>query len=645
MFSNFKPVATPSPGVHQQHHHTLQQDLLFGNGSQNNVVKEGPPTIMNQSSSMLMASNEPTREPQQQQQRNYFQSSSFQPHSDYSMFQEDEEELLFDTINTTNSSNHSSFLMMGHPSQSDWQTTSQQQQGLLGPRQSKMMTHSFPSSSNTTAMKFSSNNNNNNNNNIQSSSTLKSPSSLNQSFSSQLKEVPTKSNHSIFVSSKEQLPQCMDYLNNKLNNTMALLPLMSYYSDLNAIGSFKLDFNNPDNDIFVTNVIYYLLKEREEEAITKATLQDKIRRLQCDQNAISLNNNKLEQKASDTQKLYAMEQQKYLNLQKETRLKLKKLESAKTSLETQNKNIQQKCDQYEHNLIKMEKEMDKLKQQMTHKLNTMLMNAGNPSNKVDVLNQSNHPAISSPALTLPHNRSFNSGMWKHGLERNEDILYQNVVEAFKDEKQEILAENQQLKRSLRQLNTELNHLRQRYSSTTSYDGDTIRDGQFELPYHLAQDEIETAIREKIQDLNHILERATMPSPSHREGMRLIHHQQQHSILQDDEMDDELDQVDFDDKTAVKSAIETLQSKCNQYKQMIKEQETLIDQLSTRTSLLRSSTTTDDDLTHFPKRNEQSGSTSPNLDLLDSHHHHHELLLHSLNHEDAITTFQPKSINF
>jgi len=369
-------------------------------------------------------------------------------------------------------------------------------------------------------------------------------------------------NRSLFVSSKDQLAQCIEYLNNKLNNTMCLLPLMSYYSDMNAIHSFKIDFTHPDNDIFITNVIYYLLKEREEELLNKATLQDRIKRMQCDQNAISSNGSKLESKLTELRKNLTLEQQKHLTLQKDSRLKIKKLETSKTALETQNKNLQQKCDQYEHNLVKLEKEMDKLKQQMNHKLNMLLnMNLyGNTLNtsKVDVINQ--NPAISNSIISSPHqhNRSF-SASWKHGLERNEDILYQNVVEAFRDEKQELVAENQQLKRSLKQLNSELNNLRSQYSLTAPL-YDSLKDGQFELPYHIAQDEIETAIRDKIQDLSEIIGRGG--------AQRIYHH------ADDATMDDDLDvveQLDYSDVDQVKSTIENLQQKVNHLKRTVREQ--------------------------------------------------------------------------
>ncbi|EFC45587.1 predicted protein [Naegleria gruberi] len=372
----------------------------------------------------------------------------------------------------------------------------------------------------------------------------------NTSFKSYSMNKPT----GIFLSNREQLPQCMEYINNKISNTMALLPLMSFYSEANAMNSFRLDFNNSDNDIFVVNVLYYLLKEREDDSASKVTLQDKVKRLQCDQSALQLNNNKLEQKIVELQKLYNLEQQKHTTLQKESRMKLKKLETAKTALESQNKNIQQKCDQYEHNLIKMEKEMDKLKQQMTHKLNMLLnMNlygSNLNSSKVDVINQTNHPAISSPAITLSphHNKSF---AWKHGLERNEDILYQNVVEAFKDEKQEILAENQQLKRSLKQLNGELNNLRQQYSITAPL-FDSLKDGQFELPYHLAQEEIESAIRDKIQDISNI-----MGKSSHLGGGGGMH-----------SLDADVDDIDLTDPVSVKIALDSLRNQCNEYRRQL-----------------------------------------------------------------------------
>ncbi|KAL9652315.1 hypothetical protein ABK040_011973 [Willaertia magna] len=305
--------------------------------------------------------------------------------------------------------------------------------------------------------------------------------------------------NNLFISSREQLHQGLEYINSKLINNIALLPIMNQMNDYK---DFKIDFNKKDNDVFIVNIIYYLLKDKEEDQLLKSNLQDKYKRLQCDFEALNLNTNKLSLEINNLKNINHIEKNKQTTLQNEYKNKYKRIEAVKNNLEIQNKNLLQKCDQFEHNLIKLEKEYNKLKQQ----LNTKITSFYNTSNlNSSVINNSKIDVINENKLKL-------------GLERNEDLLYQNIVEAFKDEKQEILAENYQLRKTLKFLNQQLNYL----LSFTNYNNnndetynkkDILSSGDelFELPYYLAQEEVESSLQGKMNELKQFVVHQSIPN--------------------------------------------------------------------------------------------------------------------------------------
>lgn len=82
-------------------------------------------------------------------------------------------------------------------------------------------------------------------------------------------------------------------------------------------------------------------------------------------------------------------------------------------------------------------------------------------------------------------------------------MYQHIVGAFSDEKKEIVQENLNLRQMLRDLNSEINQLRNVVYAKTGKERmktEDLLDGQFDLPYELMNEAVSESIREKIREV-------------------------------------------------------------------------------------------------------------------------------------------------
>jgi myosin heavy subunit len=257
----------------------------------------------------------------------------------------------------------------------------------------------------------------------------------------------------------------------------------------------------PDqNDAHILNSIHLLLKQHQLDLDFRSELHDKMSRLRCDNESLHQNCKRLKNKLEQTMRELELLKSRQRSLENQHLSELKKLEMEKEELQRDVKNLIQKQDQYEHRYQRKEREYNQLKERMQNIVNHKGTTSGNSiaAQRIEIVN------------LLPNHTSNISGIWKNGLARNEDTLYQNIVGAFTDEKNELVSENQLLRQSLKSLNAELNQLKQVIYSSHGFndeDDSSLHDlsaGQFELPYQMVKDDIEDEIRYKIEQVSQIL---------------------------------------------------------------------------------------------------------------------------------------------
>lgn len=90
-------------------------------------------------------------------------------------------------------------------------------------------------------------------------------------------------------------------------------------------------------------------------------------------------------------------------------------------------------------------------------------------------------------------------------------MYNHIVGAFTDEKQDLIQQNSKLRHTLKNLNDEVNQLRNfvysKISKATNQEED-LKNEIFDLPYNLMGDVVEGSIRRKMDDIKMQVEKIT-----------------------------------------------------------------------------------------------------------------------------------------
>eukprot|EP00818_Percolomonas_sp_WS_P009547 CAMPEP_0117447078 /NCGR_PEP_ID=MMETSP0759-20121206/6680_1 /TAXON_ID=63605 /ORGANISM="Percolomonas cosmopolitus, Strain WS" /LENGTH=567 /DNA_ID=CAMNT_0005239383 /DNA_START=6 /DNA_END=1709 /DNA_ORIENTATION=- len=255
-----------------------------------------------------------------------------------------------------------------------------------------------------------------------------------------------------------------------------------------------LSFDSTHSQVHILNLIYRLLMKRQQDIEFRENLADQMSRLQCDNRNLKNNLQRCKNDLEGEKRQLAHERIRFKTKSQDVKKQLKKLNAQIDKAKLDNQNLLQKQIQYEHKLHRQEFENNKLKD----RVQKLVQSKGGLPNKMDLVN----------AVPKKDGRSA----WKHGTKQNEDSLYQNIVGAFQDEKQEIVQENSALRQSLRDLTFEIHQLRNvMYAKRRSGDSSQVQhidsdlnDGQFEIPFHIVQDEIEGTVQDKIQEIQDML---------------------------------------------------------------------------------------------------------------------------------------------
>lgn len=272
----------------------------------------------------------------------------------------------------------------------------------------------------------------------------------------------------------ENLDACVEHLNNRLmSHGVTSLPLNLRSTD--------------DNDrIQVVSCLMRLLHQRHGDMDARDKLHDRLSRLQSDNESLSSNLKKSRSQLVNKTHEYEVLRVRYNTYQKEARQMQKKLQEENERMQLRVRDFQQKVVQYEHSMQRMEREGNRLKERMQR----LVIDKGSSRARMDVINDVPPPPMRN---------------WKHGQERNENTLYQNIVGAYEDEKQELVRENYALREALQRLNNEINHLRNAaHEKRGDQEFETrvaeLKPGQFYLPYNIVKPEIEGTAMAKIEEL-------------------------------------------------------------------------------------------------------------------------------------------------
>ncbi len=203
---------------------------------------------------------------------------------------------------------------------------------------------------------------------------------------------------------------------------------------------------------------------------------------------------------------------------------------------------------FKHSMQRKEREMDKLKE----KLQKLVMDKGlgGGKMKIEVINE------------IPRNNKI---VLRHGQERNETALYQNVVGAFEDEKQELVQENLALKESYKKLNAEVNQLRNivfsRHGIKEFETNSEINEDIFNLPFGYSQNDIEETLQQKIDEIGMVTKQHKSNLNSLEKELKIIHDSLH--MLPEMEASDALDRL------------EEIRTKIREYQKVISQQDTLL----------------------------------------------------------------------
>jgi hypothetical protein len=229
--------------------------------------------------------------------------------------------------------------------------------------------------------------------------------------------------------------------------------------------------SRPDeHDLKILNCIYLLLRQRQYDIEFRDDLVDRMSRLKCDNDNLAISIKRLEKANDQALREIAVYKVKLTSAQTEHREELRKLGMEKDSWKKEAMDLRTKVAQYEHLVNRHERDYAKLKDQLAKLIQGKEYNGQQRGNivrkQVEIVNADVYNSGSRSNSSLSYNSI------KHGKERNvkflriailtneqQDSMYQNIVGAFKDEKQELLDENAMLRETIARYDNELLHLK------------------------------------------------------------------------------------------------------------------------------------------------------------------------------------------
>ncbi|CAH1775353.1 unnamed protein product, partial [Owenia fusiformis] len=291
----------------------------------------------------------------------------------------------------------------------------------------------------------------------------------------------------------------------------------------------------------------------------KEDLENRQCRTETDINHLQVTQGRLKDSLKLCQRDIAGLQEKERQLVNKNKLLTSKLKAEKDEVKRLQSVILSRDSQYKHEMKKREKEINKLKERMHQ-----LLTDKNQERRLgmDILN----------ALQRPDGKR---GTWKTNNKQEED-MYRLIITNYEDRQKELMLENKELRECLVTMQKELiSLLNQQPSpskssnledsleeseddikSVTSTDVEELADGYFQMPYEMVRDGIQKSLKEKYQLLKRRINQTEKSNPT-SEGDS-----------------PETPRSDVDEAN-YKEQIETLSEQVSRYRDIIEQQEDLI----------------------------------------------------------------------
>ncbi|KAH8959515.1 hypothetical protein BDL97_06G081300 [Sphagnum fallax] len=271
------------------------------------------------------------------------------------------------------------------------------------------------------------------------------------------------------------LDHCIKYLNQSLVT-------FGFPSALNLLSA------DPASVVRTCNCIYAMLQQRQRDVEYRETANDSRLRLMSD---ISRLENKVERL---TDQLFGKErvlqalESKDQKMTAALKTQLEKLQQERDEFQRMVISTQQVRAQQTHELKKKEKEYVKLQE----RLNQVLMEKKESKTGIEIMN-------------LLQKEGRQRGTWN--TKKADGDLYKMIVDAYEAQKQELVAENAELRALLRSMQVEMRDLLN--TSVLSRSGSDLEPPStflggctdvFDLPFHIARDQIEQSLRAKMASI-------------------------------------------------------------------------------------------------------------------------------------------------
>ncbi|CAM6022465.1 unnamed protein product, partial [Sphagnum balticum] len=271
------------------------------------------------------------------------------------------------------------------------------------------------------------------------------------------------------------LDHCIKYLNQSLVT-------FGFPSALNLLSA------DPASVVRTCNCIYAMLQQRQRDVEYRETANDTRLRLMSDISRLENKVERLTDQLSGKERVLQALESKDQKMTAALKTQLEKLQQERDEFQRMVISTQQVRAQQTHELKKKEKEYVKLQE----RLNQVLMEKKESKTGIEIMN-------------LLQKEGRQRGTWN--TKKADGDLYKMIVDAYEAQKQELVAENAELRALLRSMQVDMRDLLN--TSVLSRSGSDLEPPStflggctdvFDLPFHIARDQIEQSLRAKMASI-------------------------------------------------------------------------------------------------------------------------------------------------
>ncbi|XP_052075750.1 afadin- and alpha-actinin-binding protein B-like isoform X2 [Mytilus californianus] len=344
--------------------------------------------------------------------------------------------------------------------------------------------------------------------------------------------------------------------------------------ELTVLGFQTISYDIQDRVPSLVNRLYEVLRQFQRIGRIREELENRIHRVTGELDHYQAMNMRFKTENEKLDKENGREQEKYRQLVNKQKTLSSKLKAEREEVKRLQSIIKDRDAQFKHELKKKEREINKLKEKLHQ-----LISDKTPNRRVglDIANSL-------------QNRDGKRSTWKSAGNNKQEEMYQNVIHHYEDKQRELMLENTDLRDCLVQMQKELvtvingeeiancsispndNNLDDTFSddddSSSIYSVkkppalNDISDGYFQMPYGFMKDNLQKSFRETCKKIKHNMKpKRRLPSPN--KGTVNVTPQPSDSKF--------------------KGEYDKLQKQISKYKDIIKQQEELIQQSITSQS--------------------------------------------------------------